>query len=67
MLLYFLTLVSLAVLLRHNQQLIDPLIGVYSCPFVVRRSPSRMSLIGPSRLVPRWFQASGAFGEQASA
>ena len=40
-------------ILLQKSQLIDRIIGVNSCPFVVRRSPSWISLSGPSWIVPQ--------------
>ena len=39
---------SMSMVTPPNQQLINPSIGVHSCPFVVRRFPWWMTLIGPS-------------------
>ena len=39
---------SMSIVTPPNQQLINQLIGVHSCPFVVRRFPWWMTLIGPS-------------------
>ena len=39
---------SISVVTPPNQHLINPSIGVHSCPFVVRRFPWWMTLIGPS-------------------
>ena len=39
---------SMSMVTPPNQQLINPFIGVHSCPFVVRRFPWWMTLIGPS-------------------
>ena len=39
---------SISVVTPPNQHLINPFIGVHSCPFVVRRFPLWMTPIGPS-------------------
>ncbi len=43
---------SISVVAPPNQHLINQSIGVHACPFVVRRCPSWMALIGPLWITP---------------